>query len=386
MVCIAAFIVLCLVGIFVAFLSIFRRDIGRKYWQVFKKAWGCVGKKVRLQKCDTNFKDDVKNTLLKKVVLKKPKLVKPLSITIEVASILIVFVTIWSLVETVKAGLALWTFGTCNVSQPASCALGAEACSIDEDQPKNIIESTGRWFSEWGEIFGAIPDRLKNWNAEDYAPTPYTLLNGIKSDASDVERSAFDALPLAVDIMDPGCSVCMQSYKNQLSSGFMDTHRVALIPYAIELEDGSYKFQNSGIIVRYLLADPLLHENTTKDDHIEDSDADKEKQLNTTLEKASPARNIVKRIFTENDKDGVNYQAVFNNDLSEKEAEDLLKTWLKEWGLSDDQVKAYAEFAHSSKVTERMAEIKDMVENKVHAKSIPTLIYDGQKHNGLYKI
>ena len=385
MVCVAAFIVLCLIGIFVAFLSIFRRDIGRKYWQVFKKAGGCVGKKVRLQKCDTNFKDDVKNTLLKKVVLKKPKLVKPLSITIEVTAILIVFVTIWSLVETVKAGLALWTFGTCNVSQPASCALGAEACSIDEDEPKNIIESTGRWFSEWGEIFGAIPDRLKDWHAEDYTPTPYTLLNKIEPDASTAERSALDTLPLAVDIIDPGCSVCMQSYKNQLSSGFMDTHRVALVPYAIEKEDGSYKFPNSGIVVRYLLADPLLREDVSKKNQSDDSNPDDEQLDITTLEKADLARNILNRIFTESNEDGINYQAVLNDELSEEKAEDLLKSWLKEWGLSDAQVDTYVDFTHSDQVTKRMTDIKDMVENKIHAKSIPTLIYDGQKHNGLFK-
>ena len=90
MVCIAAFIILCLVGVFVAFLSIFRRDIGKKYWAVFKKAWGCVWKKVRLQKCETNFKDDVKNTLLSKIVLKHPQWVKPLGIAIETSAILIV--------------------------------------------------------------------------------------------------------------------------------------------------------------------------------------------------------------------------------------------------------------------------------------------------------
>lgn len=362
MVCIAAFIILCLVGIFVAFLSIFRRDIGRKYWQVFKKAWGCVWKKVRLQKCETNFKDDVKNTLLKKVVLKRPGWVKPLSVIIEVTSVLIVVVTIWSLVETVKAGLALWTFGTCNVSQPASCALGAEACSIDADEPKNIIESTGRWFTEWGEIFGAIPDRLKDWPAEDYVVKPYTILGNASEDK-----------PLAVDIFDPGCSVCMQSYKNQLSSGFFDNYRVALIPYAIEQEDGVYKFQNSGLLVRYLLADPFFREDQSSD---EDQAATK---------KADPARKILSRIFTEYNEDGINYQALFNDHLSSEEAEKLLKKWLKEWGLSSDQVEAYAEMAHSDKVTEQMNQIKDMVENKIHAKSIPTLIYDNHKHNGLYK-
>ena len=148
MVCIAAFIILCLVGIFVAFLSIFRRDIGRKYWAVFKKAWGCVGKKIRLQKCETNFKDDVKNTLLSKIVLKHPKWVKPLGAAIEVGAVLIVVITVWSLVESIKALLAIWVFGTCNVSQPESCALGAEVCGIEAAEPKNPLEWTGRWFSQ----------------------------------------------------------------------------------------------------------------------------------------------------------------------------------------------------------------------------------------------
>ena len=79
MVCIAAFIILCLISVFVGFLSIFNKTLGKKYWAVFKKAWHCVFKKVRLQKCDTNFKDDVKNTLLKRLVVKNPKLLKPAS-------------------------------------------------------------------------------------------------------------------------------------------------------------------------------------------------------------------------------------------------------------------------------------------------------------------
>ena len=159
MVCVAAFIILCLIGVFVAFLSIFRRDIGKKYWAVFKKAWGCVGKKVRLQKCETNFKDDVKNSLLSKIVLKHPKWVKPLGAAIEVSAVVIVILTIWSLVEAVKALLAIWVFGTCNVSQPASCALGAEVCGIDSAEPKNPIEWTGRWFSEGGEVCSNIQER-----------------------------------------------------------------------------------------------------------------------------------------------------------------------------------------------------------------------------------
>ena len=66
MVCIAAFIVLIVVGIFVAFLSIFKRDLGKKYLKVLKKSWHCFTRHLTFRKCDTSFQDDVKTALLKK--------------------------------------------------------------------------------------------------------------------------------------------------------------------------------------------------------------------------------------------------------------------------------------------------------------------------------
>lgn len=347
MVCIAAFIILCLVGVFVAILSIFRRDIGRKYWAVFKKSWGCVGKKVTLQKCETNFKDDVKNSLLSKVVLKHPKWVKPLGTAIEVGSVLIVFITIWSLVESIKALLAIWVFGTCNVSQPESCALGAEVCGIEAAEPTNPIEWTGRWFSEWGEIFTNIPDRFHSWNAEDYLVEPYSFATQYQDDK-----------PLAIDIFDPGCTICMQSYRNQKDSGFFKQNNTALMVYPIELPDGGYKFANSDLIARYIHAADLLDTDYTMQ--------------------------IVDRLFTESDDDGVNYQAVFLGASREK-AEQLLQKWLQDFGASKKEIEQIQRTASSDEVTEIMAQVKTMVESTIHVKGIPTLIYDGKKHNGLYR-
>ena len=40
MVCIAAFIILALIGIFVAIVSIFKPKIGKAYLKAMKKAWG----------------------------------------------------------------------------------------------------------------------------------------------------------------------------------------------------------------------------------------------------------------------------------------------------------------------------------------------------------
>ncbi len=347
MVCIAAFIILCLVGVFVAILSIFRRDIGRKYWAVFKKSWGCVGKKVTLQKCETNFKDDVKNSLLSKVVLKHPKWVKPLGTAIEVGSVLIVFITIWSLVESIKALLAIWVFGTCNVSQPESCALGAEVCGIEAAEPTNPIEWTGRWFSEWGEIFTNIPDRFHSWNAEDYLVEPYSFATQYQ-----------DNRPLAIDIFDPGCTICMQSYRNQKDSGFFEQNNTVLMVYPIELPDGGYKFANSDLIARYIHASDLLDTDYTMQ--------------------------IVDRLFTESDNNGVNYQAVFLGAGREK-AEQLLQEWLQDFGASKKEIEQIQRAALGDEVTEIMAQVKTMVESTIHVKGIPTLIYDGKKHNGLYR-
>lgn len=347
MVCVAAFIVLCLVGIFVAFLSIFRRDIGRKYWVVFKKAWGCVGKKVRLQKCETNFKDDVKNSLLSKVVLKHPKWVKPLGVAIEVSAVLIVLITIWSLVEAVKAILALWVFGTCNVSQPASCALGAEVCGIDAEEPQNPLEWTGRWFSEWGEIFANIPDRFHSWEVEDYLVEPYTFVSDFQ-----------EGKPLALDIFDPGCTVCLQSYRNQKSAGFFNDYNTVIMVYPIELPDGGYKFNNSGLITRYMHAATILD--------------------------TKYAAKILDRLFMESDPQGYNYQVAFGM-MSEEVAEQTLQSWLKDFGAKSSEIQKIQETSRSAAVTQLMAEIKNVVEHKIHVKGIPTLIYGGKKHNGLYR-
>lgn len=341
MVCIAAFIVLLLVGIFVAIISIFKKDFGKKYLRALKKAFHCFSKKVRLQKCDTNFSDDVKTVLLKKVVIKKPKLVKPLSITIEVASVLLVAITVWSIVEAAKAGLSLWVFGTCNVSQPSSCALGADSCGLDENDLN--------WFSEWGEIFSNIPDRLKNWDASAIEVTE-AFRAGEGSEA-------------ALSIIDPGCSVCLQSYKNIMQDEeFLKKHKLSVVLYPIKNTDGSLRFSNSEIITRFSLA------------------------INKVMGEDTYSAKMMARIFTENNKEGDNYQGVLNNQLNEKEVLELLVAWVREWGLSCEKVREVEEMMNSSEITEIYEQNREVVENIVKPKGIPTMVYDGGKHLGLYKV
>ncbi|MBR0480281.1 hypothetical protein IJJ46_00425 [Candidatus Saccharibacteria bacterium] len=334
MVCIAAFIILILVGIVVAFLSIFNRTLGRKYLKVLKKSWYCFSKRVTLQKCDTNFADDVKTSILKKVILKKPEWVKPLSITIEAVSVLVIIVTVWSIIEGAKAGLALWTLGTCNVSQPANCALGADSCALDEEGLN--------WFEEWGEIIGAIPERLKTWNVNDYNLTPaYTL---------DTENSE----NLALSIIDPGCSVCRQSFKNMQTGSFLENHQLRVVIYPIRNSDGSYRFANSELITRYIYA------------------ADQ-----------TVASKIIEKIFTEGDENNINYQSVMNSASHEK-AKELLDGWLEAW-VGKDQAKEIIKKADSDEVKQTIEHNREIVDNEIKPKGIPTMIYDGGRHLGLFK-
>lgn len=364
MVCIAAFIILGLIGIFVAIISIFKREVGRAYLKVMKKSLGCVGKKVRLQKCDTNFKDDVKNTLLRRVLLKRPKLVHPLSVLIEVLSVVVVIVFVWAVVTSLKSLLALWVLGTCNVDQPASCTLSSEACSLGDEGEKSLLEKTGRWFTEWGDIVSAIPDRLKSWHAEEYFIEPITFVDA--SIISPEKSSPSTDAPFALDIIDPGCSACMMSFRNQLSSGFFEKYRTALLVYPIELEEGTYKFKNSGLVSRYFYATALFDDGETA-----------ENQRNFGLK-------ILNRIFTEKTEDGVIYQSYLNS-LSEDEAESELNSWLKDFGATGSEIKEISELSKSDEVAHLIEKAKDIAENKVHLKGIPTLIYNNRKHFGLYE-
>ena len=347
MVCIAAFIILALIGVFVAFISIFKPKVGKAYLKALKKAWGCLWKKVRLQKCETGFKDDVKNSLLSKVVIAHPKLVKPLSIIIEVVSVLIVIIAAWAILTAIKSLLALWALGSCNVTKPSACTFGAEVCSIDEAEPSNPIEATGRWFAEWGEIFEAIPDKFKTYNADDYNFNHIDMNNG-----------EVDGLPVAVDIFDPGCSVCMKSYRNQKSAGLFDDYNMRLVPFAIQTSDGKYKFKNSELIVRYMFAAEQVESNA--------------------------ALYLLDSIFTKKNSDGISYQDRFNEDYNEEQAAAKLESWLKEYGLDDGRIEEIRNNTTLPEITDKINQNKDVVETQLRAKGIPTMLIDGKKHTGLW--
>ena len=219
-------------------------------------------------------------------------------------------------------------------------------CSSDL---KNLVEKIGRGFGEWGEIFAAVPDRLKNWDATSFdIPTIAKL--GNPNGAT------------VLEVMDPGCSVCMQSYRNlQKDEKFLNSHLIKIAIYPIQLPDGSFKFKNSGIIAKYLYASDIHQPG------------------------AKYSAKILNRIFTERDQEGIIYQTIFNNQLTETEAKDLIETWLAEWGASPEDIIKISELTNSGQVDQLMQQTKQVVEQEIKAKGIPVMIADGRKINGLFK-
>ena len=266
-------------------------------------------------------------------------------------SILVVVITVWSLVEGVKAGLALYSLGTCNVKHAESCSLGSEVCSIDNNaEATNPIEYIGLWFSDWGEIFGAIPDKFRDWNTENFDVVGIEIKN--------------DGKPTAIDFFDPGCIVCKNSFQAQLNSGFFENYSVKLVAFPIQDNDGNFKFANSDLIVRYIYAVNEREQNTTTD---------------------SIAFKIIKRIYTEKDSEKRAWLDVFNDFYNNEEARDELKKWLKEFGLDDKAVSEVSERITADSISEIIEKNNDIVTNNIHAKGIPTMIYDNKKHTGRYE-
>lgn len=356
MVCIAAFIILAICVLTVPIIRLFNKKLVKDIMSLFKKSTHCFTRRVTLRTCDTSFKDDVKNSILRRVILKHPKWVKPLSVLIEVASVLIIIITIWSLLVGVKALVSLYVYGTCNPSTPSACSLdSSEACSIDSapiEFNKEPIKWIGNWFGEFGNAIKAIPTRMKHWNAEDYLPSVTSYYGG-----------KHDGKPIALDIFDPGCIVCLNSFKAQKAAGFFDKYNVALMPYPIPstTEPSGYKFQHSYLVTQYILA----------------------VQLKPLDDAKNPAAwQLVERMYTGKSPNGDSNQNAFNMAYDDAKAESVLQEWLRDFGYSDDDVQDIAKLAKSDQVKQMIADNTKLVNDKIQTKKIPTMIFNGQRHDG----
>ncbi|MBC7443501.1 MAG: hypothetical protein H7311_13455 [Ramlibacter sp.] len=349
MFCIAAFIVL-----------VFMAAVSARYRRYLGKAWNCTLRRVTFRPCDTTFKQDVKDHLLAPLAVRRPGLVGPASVTLEVLAVLVVLTTIWSGYTVVKSGVNLYVYGTCNKQDSASCSLGAEACSIPDQTPSfgeslaegDVIGAFGNDFASLGETFSAIPSRMQNWDAKAYLPANASYLN------------AFDAKKeTALEVIDPGCTYCLQLFENIEEAGFASKQNLSYIAYPIASADG-YKFKNSLLVTQYLEA----------------------LRLNPLADAKTPVDwQILSRIYTEKSDAGVSWQSVING-AEPAEATALLQDWAGEFGLSPAQVATVASVAASDEVAGIIAANKALVEESIHTVKIPTIIFDGRRHDGLVSV
>lgn len=350
MFCIAAFIVLAVISIFSA-----------SHRKLAMKAWSCTLRRVTFRPCDTSFKQETKSWLLSHVANKTPRLVKSASIGIEIASFALVILTIWSLATALESGLNLFVWGTCNPSQASSCSLGAETCSIDKVEQSfwdlTVQGKPYQWFinkaGELGNTVANIPTRLQNWNASDYLPENATYYY-VKDNKK----------PLALEIIDPGCSVCAHLFKNIKEANFTTSHNLTYIAYPIKnpYRKGEYKFANSYTVTKYLESVKIHPLNGLK----------------------TPADwQILERIFTQKDSDGTPYQIKINTLMDTDQTKALIRNWLANIGYGTDQIKQIETDANSQKVVDIIAKNQQIVETQIKTVKIPTIIYGGQRHDGL---
>lgn len=353
MFCIAAFIVLAVISIFSA-----------SHRKLAKKAWSCTLRRVTLRPCDSSFKDEAKNAILSRVVNKTPKLVKVANIGIEIASFLLVILTVWSLFAVFESGLNLFVWGTCTPKNASSCSLSSETCSIDQIN-KSFWDLTMegepyQWFingaQDLGNTISNIPTRLQTWDANNYLPENATYL-----------QTKNDTKPTALEIIDPGCTVCARLFTNIKKADFTNKYNLAYIAYPIKNPDraGEYKFKNSYIVTTYLESmkiNPLDNQKTSAD------------------------WQILERVYTWKNKDGVPYQNKLNSSYSSSQTVNLLNIWMKDIGYSEAQINKITSDSSSLKVADIIKANQKIVETQVRTVSIPTIIFNGKRHDGLVNI
>ena len=121
----------------------------------------------------------------------------------------------------------------------------------------------------------------------------------------------------------------------------------------------NFKFANSDIVVRYMLAS---------------------EQIRSGL-----AVKILDRIFTTKNHDGIYYQDMFNNEYPREEAVAKLESWLLLENINEDGIAEIRKIVDYPETSTKMSENRKVVEEQLNAKGIPTMVYDGTRHTGLWK-
>ena len=102
-------------------------------------------------------------------------------------------------------------------------------------------------------------------------------------------------------------------------------------------------------------------------------------------QKSGLAKILLEHIFNDRDENGDYYQVVFGEDYSEKQVLQLIEAWLLEAGLDQKAFEEVKTIANYPEIADKMSENHNIVMNQLKAKGIPTMIYDGKRHTGIFK-
>jgi hypothetical protein len=353
MFCILAFIVFL---ILYPILGIF----SPAYRYLFKRSFECVFKKITLKPCDIDLKTEIKGKMISKKLARNPKFIKFFDKSFDSIALVLVVLSIWSLIYTAIAGLNLFVYDTCSPASGESCSLSGEACGVASGAPtfSQAIEQNrlGEWavspVTELTQTISLIPNRLRDWNGEDYITDRSTYYSFNESNS------------VALEIIDPGCQFCKQLYQNIKNTDFTDRYNLTYILYPIPDENtqNGYKFQHAYLISTYLEA--------VKD--IEPANQNSE---------LTPDWYILDALFTRPGETTATLQEDFNLIFSEEEAVQTLHDLLQEYGYSDEEIDQIQSRAASDEISSVLDNNRVIVEEDIQTIRIPTIMFDGRRYD-----
>ncbi len=361
MFCILAFVLLVLLFPVLGISPSYRR------W--FRRAWGCVFKKMTLQPCDVNIWDELKNKLLGRFIFRFPRMTKFFDRTLAVWAIAFVLLNVWTVWTATNAGLNLWVYGTCNATSGESCSLSGEACGVAQyqlrfsDAVREGVSGVGAWvwqpFGRFFETVSRIPNRIKTWNAEEYVGPTATYYHPYDS-----------TKPVAVEILDPGCHYCRQLFRNMQDAGFLERYNVTYLVYPIPDTNSptGYKFGASDIIARYLEAVKMV-------------------PLTSNSSSVPADWQLLERIFGPGTIAGSDMQNQFNMLYRRADIPTHLEELLVDIGYSPAQIETIRLYATTSESVEHaIREQRRMVEDRVKTIRIPTLLFGGRRYDRVVQV
>ena len=349
---------LCIVAFFVVLVL---SAVSAKYRKLLGRAWGCFSRRVTFRPCDSTFRDEVKDSLLAPLALRNPRLVAPASVGIEVVAWLMGLSLVVSLWIVAVSGLNLAVYGTCNKEDPVACSLSStQGCGIGTGKPSfgesllrgDVLGAFGNEFSDVADTVAAVPGIFRTWDAADYALPQASYAGGFR-----------EGLPIALEVIDPGCKFCAQLFATVEGSTFAERHNITYIVYPIGMGLAP-RFQHSPMVAHYLTAVRLL---------------EAERGTNT----ANPTDwFILEQMFTGVRPDGVSWQVWFNETADKTDAEAQLSMWLRAAGYDDAGVAEVAALAASDRVADTIDHGMKVVDEEIRTVTIPSLVAGGKLHKG----